>query len=73
MGADKPRPLLQNSLVQDPNILADMLTLSQPGGADSTHHITTSTPRFADLPMALICQLITEHTYVLHLIKYYTI
>jgi hypothetical protein len=34
-------------------ILADQLTLSQPGGADYAHHITTGTPRFLDLPTAL--------------------
>jgi hypothetical protein len=26
------------------------LTLSQPGGADYAHHITTGTPGFSDLP-----------------------
>ena len=34
-------------------ILADQLTLSQPGRADYTHHITTGTPGFSDLPTAL--------------------
>ena len=33
--------------------LADQLTLSQPGGADNVHHITTGTPGFADLPTVL--------------------
>ena len=36
-----------------PQILADQLTLSQPGGADYAHHITTGTPGFSDLPTAL--------------------
>ena len=31
----------------------DQLTLSQPGGADYAHHITTSTPGFTDLTTAL--------------------
>ena len=34
-------------------ILADQLTLFQPGGTDYTHLITTSTPRFSDLLTAL--------------------
>ena len=34
-------------------ILADQLTLSQPGGANYAHLITTGTPGFSDLPMAL--------------------
>ena len=37
-----------------PRILADQLTLSQPGGADYAHYITTGTPRFSDLPLALL-------------------
>ena len=36
-----------------PQILADQLTLSQPGGTDYAHLITTGTPRFSDLPTAL--------------------
>ena len=36
-----------------PNILKDQLVLSQPGGADYAHPITTGTPRFSDLPTAL--------------------
>ena len=36
-----------------PQILADHLTLSQPGGTDNAHHITTGTPGFSDLPTAL--------------------
>ena len=34
-------------------ILADQLTLFQPGGTDYAHLITTGTPGFSDLPMAL--------------------
>ena len=36
-----------------PDFLSDQLTLSQPGGADYPHHITTGTPGFLDLPTAL--------------------
>ena len=36
-----------------PQILADQLTLSQPGGADYSKHISTDTPGFSDLPTAL--------------------
>ena len=36
-----------------PQILADQLTLSQPGGTDYAHHSTTSPPGFSDLPTAL--------------------
>ena len=36
-----------------PQILADQLTLSQPGGTDYAHLITTGTPGFSDLPTAL--------------------
>ena len=35
-------------------ILADQLTLSQPGGADYDHHISTGTPGFSDPPTALL-------------------
>ena len=35
-------------------ILADQLTLFQPGGTDFAHLITTGTSRFLDLPTALI-------------------
>ena len=38
---------------QHPQILADQLTLSQPGGTDYAHHINTGTPEFSDLPTAL--------------------
>ena len=34
-------------------ILADQLTLFQPGGTDYAHLITTGTPGFSDLPAAL--------------------
>ena len=34
-------------------ILADQLTLFQPGGTDYAHLITTVTPGFSDLPTAL--------------------
>ena len=34
-------------------ILADQLTLLQPGGTDYAHLITTGTPGFLDLPRAL--------------------
>jgi hypothetical protein len=34
-------------------ILANQLTLSQPGGTDYAHHITAGTPGFSDLPTAL--------------------
>ena len=37
-----------------PQILADQLTLSQPGGTEYAHHITTATPGFSDLPTALL-------------------
>ena len=40
-------------------ILADQLTLFQPGGTDYAHLITTGTPGFSDLPTALLC-LITK-------------
>ena len=36
-----------------PQIMADQLTLSQPGGEDYAHHINTGTPEFSDLPTAL--------------------
>ena len=34
-------------------ILADQLTLFQPGGTDYAHLIITGTPGFSDLPTAL--------------------
>ena len=36
-----------------PQILADQLTLSQPGGENYAHHITASTSRFSDLPTTM--------------------
>ena len=36
------------------HILADQLTLFQPGATDYAHPITTGTPGFSDLPTALI-------------------
>ena len=44
-----------------PQILADQLTLSQPGGPDYDHHITTGTPGFSDLPTALLSQDVTTN------------
>ena len=41
-------------------ILADQLTLSQSGGVDYAHQITSGTPGFSDLPTAL--QLCQEHS-----------
>ena len=35
-------------------ILADQLTLFQPGGTDYAHLITTGTPGFSGLPTAMI-------------------
>ena len=35
-------------------ILADQLTLYQPGGTDYAHLITTGTPRFSDLQTSLV-------------------
>ena len=37
-------------------ILADQLTLFQPGGTNYSHLITTGTPGFSDLPTALYVQ-----------------
>ena len=39
-----------------PQILADQLTLSQPGWTDYAHLITTGTHGFSDFPTALIVQ-----------------
>ena len=36
-----------------PEFLADQLTLSQQGGADCAHHITTGTSKFLHLPVSL--------------------
>ena len=38
-------------------ILADQLTLFQPGGTDYAHLITTGTLGFSDLPTALVLML----------------
>ena len=46
-------------------ILAEHLTLSQPGGSDYANHITTGTSRFSDLSTALLWQLnkyLEKHT-----------
>ena len=37
-----------------PKILADQLTLSQPGGTDYAHHNITGTPGFSDLSTTLL-------------------
>ena len=39
-----------------PQILAEQLSLYQPGGADYGHQITTGTPGFSDLPTALLSE-----------------
>ena len=44
-------------------ILADQLTLFQPGGTDYAHLITTGTPGFSDLPMALIATMVVHTGY----------
>ena len=38
---------------ETPQILTDQLTLSQQGGTNYTHHITTGPPGFLDRPTAL--------------------
>ena len=43
-----------------PQILADQLILSQPGGTDYAHLITTSTPGFSDLPTVLVWLLVSK-------------
>ena len=48
------RPVVPGGAGGDPQILADQLTLSQPGGGDYAHYITTGTPGFSDLPTALV-------------------
>jgi hypothetical protein len=37
-----------------PQVLANKLKLSQPGGADYAPHITNGTPRFSDFPTAMV-------------------
>ena len=44
-------------------ILADQLTLFQPGGTDYAHLITTGTPRFSDLPTALYFKFIQQEVF----------
>ena len=39
--------------LQPPQFLTDQLTLSQPGGTDYAHLVTTGTSGFSDLPTAL--------------------
>ena len=39
--------------ISSPGVCSPWLTLSQPGGVDYAHHITTDTPGFSDLPTAL--------------------
>ena len=41
-------------------ILAGQLTLFQPGGSDYAHLITTSTPKFSDLPTSLYLRVINK-------------
>ena len=53
-------------------ILADQLTLFQPGGTDYAHLITTGTPGFSDLRTALIsvCRIIfSKYIYIKNLVK----
>ena len=40
--------------VEAHQILTDQLSLSQPGGTDYAHHVTTGPPGFSDLPTALL-------------------
>ena len=42
-------------------ILADQLTLFQPGGTNYAHLITTGTPGFSDLPTALMVSLVYKN------------
>ena len=48
-----------------PQILADKLTLFQPGGTDYAHLNTTGTPGFPDLPTALLIQRISDFVKIL--------
>ena len=50
----KVKSIVVSGMPWHPQILVDQLTLSQPGGAGYAHHITTGTPGFSDLPMALV-------------------
>ena len=45
-----------------PQIFADKLTLSRPGGADYAHYIYTGTPVFSDLPTAMYLDLVELET-----------
>ena len=47
-----------------PQILADQLTLSQSGGTDYAHLITTGTPGFSDLPTALSSQVSSSQVHL---------
>ena len=49
-----------SSMGVHPQILADQLTLSQPGGTDYAHLITTGTPGFSDLPTALLKDMVSD-------------
>ena len=54
-----------------PQILADQLTLAQPGGTDYAHQITSGTPGFSDLPttlqsIELICKYLAKVCFNLH-------
>ena len=51
-------------------ILADQLTLFQPGGTDYAHLITTGTPGFSDPPTALLCKQILRTTNYVLTLKY---
>ena len=48
-----------------PQILADQLTLSQPGGADYAHHSTTCPPGFLTLAASL--HFIYQCTYLFYM------
>ena len=50
-GLSEPGPGLGGH--ETPQILTDQLTLSQQGGTDYAHHITTGPLGFLDLPTAL--------------------
>ena len=47
------RPWVCRGVPWHTQILADQLTLFQPGETDYAHLITTGTPGFSDLPTAL--------------------
>ena len=56
---------MEPGLPWHPQILVDQLTFSQLGGADYAHHITTGTPRFSDLPIAVIKVQVRSHRCVI--------